>query len=77
MLIPITRLFEDLKVCNYDRCQNKLCVPFCLNAASYFFPTEIKRKRNGMERSLRKDRENEMCRFERIPSKYRMIWLDI
>ena len=35
----------------YGRHQNKLCVPFRLNAPSYFLPTEKKQKRNGTERN--------------------------
>ena len=35
----------------YSRRQNKLCVPFRLNAASYFLPAEIKRKWNGTEQN--------------------------
>ena len=35
----------------YGRRQNKLCVPFRLNAASYFLPTEKKLNRNGTEQN--------------------------
>ena len=43
---------ERKKIHTYGRRQNKLCVPFRLNATSYFLPTE-KSTKTKTERSVR------------------------
>ena len=83
--ISFRLIYESLVYCTecrgrYGRRQNKLCVPFRLNAPSYFLPTEKKRKRNGTEQNGTCEKmERTKCVDLNVfdQSTERFSWLDI